>query len=210
MSRHWLQTVGLELPVIQAPMAGAHDEELACAVALAGGLGSLPCALLSPLKITEQVAAFRERTHAPVNLNFFCHRPPPPSLEALAEWRKRLEPYYRELGAGDATTPPASRRPFDAETCAVVEELWPEVVSFHFGLPETALLERVRRAGAKLVATATTVAEARALETGGVDAIIAQGVEAGGHRGTFLSASTIPSSARSRSCRKSSMRCACR
>ncbi|HTQ04349.1 MAG TPA: nitronate monooxygenase [Polyangiaceae bacterium] len=185
--RHWLRTLGVELPVIQAPMAGAQDEELACAVALAGGLGSLPCALLSPAAVAEQVQRYREKTRAKVNLNFFCHRPPPPSLEALAAWRARLEPYYREFALGDAAAPAPARRPFDAEMCAAVEALKPEVVSFHFGLPDPALVARVRATGATIVSSATTVAEARALEAGGVHAIIAQGAEAGGHRGTFSS-----------------------
>ncbi len=176
--RHWLQSLQVALPVIQAPMAGAQDEELACAVAAAGGLGSLPCASLSPAGIVEQVTKYRQRTRAPLNLNFFCHLPPPPSLEALTQWRARLEPYYRELQIDDAP-PGASRRPFDEELCALVEQLRPEVVSFHFGLPASSLVERVRGTGARLLSTATTVAEARALEAGGVDAIIAQGAEAG-------------------------------
>jgi nitronate monooxygenase len=184
--RHWLETVNVELPVIQAPMAGAQDDELASAVAMAGGLGSLPCALLSPGAVVEQVTRQRERTSAAFNLNFFCHRMPAPSPEVLAAWRARLEPYYRELGLGESGTTSASRRPFDAEMCEVVEMLKPAVVSFHFGLPEPALVERVRATGAKIIATATTVAEACALATNGVDAIIAQGAEAGGHRGTFL------------------------
>jgi nitronate monooxygenase len=185
----WLNDLGLELPVVQAPMAGAQDEELACAVAGAGGLGSLPCALLAPASVVEQVERFRQRLDAPVNLNFFCHEPPPPSPEAVAAWRKRLEPYYRELQVDDAKPVAGSRRPFDAEMCELVERLRPEVVSFHFGLPAPALVERVRATGARILASATTVAEARVLEAGGVHAIIAQGAEAGGHRGTFLAPS---------------------
>lgn len=176
----------MELPVIQAPMAGAQDEELACAVALAGGLGSLPCAMLTPARIGEQVERFRQRAAAPVNLNFFCHALPPPSVESLNAWRKRLDPYYRELGISEATPASGGRRPFDEEMCQVVEQLRPEVVSFHFGLPEASLVERVRASGALLLGSATSVAEARALEAGGVHAVIAQGAEAGGHRGTFL------------------------
>lgn len=173
-------------------MAGAHDEELACAVAEAGGLGSLPCALLSPERIAEQVQRFRQRTRAPLNLNFFCHPAPAPSVEAIAEWRARLEPYYRELQVDGEGASSAIRRPFDAEMCEVVERSKPEVASFHFGLPEPSLLERVRATGAKILATATTVAEARELEARGADAIIAQGAEAGGHRGTFLGGEDDP------------------
>jgi nitronate monooxygenase len=176
----------VELPVIQAPMAGAQDEELAIAVALAGGLGSLPCAMLTPNGIVEQVEKFRRRVAAPLNLNFFCHTPPPPAEEALRAWRARMEPYYRELGVSETKPAAAGRRPFDDETCRVVEQLRPEVVSFHFGLPAPGLVERVRASGAVVIASATSVAEARALEAGGVHAVIAQGAEAGGHRGTFL------------------------
>jgi nitronate monooxygenase len=183
--RHWLQGLAVELPIIQAPMAGAQDEALACAVARAGGLGSLPCALLSGDAIVEQVGRFRQATRAPFNLNFFCHRPPPSAGDSVARFRARLEPYYAELGA-EAAAPPASRRPFDDEACAVVESVKPPLVSFHFGLPEPRLVERVRATGARIIATATSVAEARAVEAGGADAVIAQGAEAGGHRGTFL------------------------
>lgn len=187
MQPHWLQTLRVELPIVQAPMAGAQDEELACAVAAAGGLGSLPCALLSPAAVVEQVTRFRQRVTAPVNLNFFCHQSPPPSVEALATWRSLLEPYYREAGLAGAPAAAATRRPFDDAMCEVVEHVRPEVVSFHFGLPEPAIVMRVLATGAKLLATATNVAEARELERGGVAAVIAQGAEAGGHRGTFLS-----------------------
>jgi nitronate monooxygenase len=184
--RHWLRTFGIELPVIQAPMAGAQDETLAVAVATAGGLGSLPCALLTPAAVIAEVTKYRERTQAPLNLNFFCHRPPPPSDAALAAWRARLEPYYRELQISDEPKGSSARRPFDAEMCAAVEALRPALVSFHFGLPEPALVERVRATGARIIASATSVGEARALEAGGVHAVIAQGAEAGGHRATFL------------------------
>lgn len=167
-------------------MANAQDEGLACAVALAGGLGSIPCAMLSPAMVAEQALRFRQRTSAPLNLNFFCHQPPRVAPDVLQAWRALLTPYYRELGVTDVLPGAASRQPFDAAMCEVVEQLRPKVVSFHFGLPERALLERVRATGAALLACATTVAEARALERGGVDAVIAQGAEAGGHRGTFL------------------------
>jgi nitronate monooxygenase len=185
----WLKDLRLELSVVQAPMAGAQDEELASAVAEVGALGSLPCALLSPITLAEQLAKFRQRRDAPINLNFFCHRPPSPSPEALAAWRTRLEPYYRELELDSAEPAAGSRRPFDDEMCELIERLRPEVVSFHFGLPEQSLLSRVRATGARILASATTVAEARVLEAAGVHAIIAQGAEAGGHRGTFLTPS---------------------
>ena len=124
----------------------------------------------------------------PINVNFFCHTPPVPNNAREHAWRERLKPYYVELAIDPAAPIPSSNRaPFDAAFCAVVEELKPEVVSFHFGLPEAALLRRVKAAGCVVISSATTVAEARWLEERGVDAVIAQGVEAGGHRGMFLS-----------------------
>ncbi len=179
--------LGVETPIIQAPMAGAGLADLAAAVAEAGGLGSLPCALLGPDDMRTQVRLFRQRTNKPLNLNFFCHRAPEPNAEREAAWRRRLAPYYREVGLNpDVPAPASSRAPFDETFCGLVEELRPEVVSFHFGLPERKLLHRVVASGAKILSSATTVDEARRLEAAGCDAIIAQGSEAGGHRGMFL------------------------
>ncbi|HEY8077136.1 MAG TPA: nitronate monooxygenase family protein [Labilithrix sp.] len=173
---------GIEVPIIQAPLAGSQGSELAAAVSSAGGLGSLPCGLLSPEQMREEIAAIRARTDKPFALNFFCHTPPP-EVDTSA-WRAKLARYYDELGATDA--PGASRRPFDEAACAVVEETKPAVVSFHYGLPPLPLLERVRNTGATILSSATTVDEAKWLAHGGCDAIIAQGFEAGGHRGMFL------------------------
>jgi nitronate monooxygenase len=185
--RRLIDLLKVELPILLAPMAGAMDWELACAVSEAGGLGSLPSAMLAPDRLREQVARFRERSKKPVNLNFFCHTPPVPNNAREAEWRERLAPYYRELGIDPAAPVPSSNRaPFDAALCAAVEETRPEVVSFHFGLPERPLMERVKAAGCVVLSSATTAAEARWLERNGVDAVIAQGSEAGGHRGMFL------------------------
>jgi nitronate monooxygenase len=185
--RRILDLFKIESPILLAPMAGAIDAEIAIAVAEGGGLASLPCAMISAEKAREQVNIFRQRVRAPLNLNFFCHEAvdADPAREAI--WRQRLAPYYRELGL-DPDTPinAASRAPFDAAFCEVVEELKPEVVSFHFGLPEQALLRRVKAAGAIVIASATIVREAVWLEDNGVDVIIAQGAEAGGHRGMFL------------------------
>ncbi|HVH44884.1 MAG TPA: nitronate monooxygenase [Labilithrix sp.] len=186
--RRITELFGIELPIVQAPMAGAHDHALAVAVAEAGALGSLPCAMLTVDGIRAEVAAFRSHTSKPLNLNFFCHVPPAPDPGKTARWLELLRPYYDEL-AVDPSAPQTgpARAPFGEAQCAVVEELRPAIVSFHFGLPERGLVERVRRAGAKIVGCATTVAEARSLEANGCDAIIAQGAEAGGHRGMFLS-----------------------
>jgi nitronate monooxygenase len=182
-----LQNLRIELPILLAPMAGAALSELAIAVADAGGLGSLPCAMLSAHQIRTELGKFRQRTSHPINLNFFCHQPPEVDSKAQELWKKRLAPYYGELGIDlNLPVPSATRMPFDGAMCDLVVELKPEVVSFHFGLPEMALLSRVRATGAKVLSSATTVAEARWLEQHGCDAIIAQGCEAGGHRGMFL------------------------
>ncbi len=176
------------LPIVQAPMAGAQGAALAIAVCEAGGLGSLPCAMLTPAQLRAQIAQVRSRTAAPFNVNFFCHASPAPDAQADARWLAALEPYYVESGVDPASAASgAGRSPFDAAMCDVVEDARPAVVSFHFGLPEPTLLERVRRAGALILSSATTVAEARWLDARGVDAVIAQGREAGGHRGMFLS-----------------------
>src|SRR5712675_2104466 len=185
--RRLIDLFQVELPILLAPMAGAVDSELAAAVAQAGGLGSLPCAMLDPAKAREQMAAFRARSQAKVNLNFFCHTPPELNNAREARWRERLAPYYRELAIDPAAPVPSSNRTaFNSVMCDVVEETKPEVVSFHFGLPEPRLLQRVKAAGFLVMSSATTAAEARWLEQHGVDAVIAQGNEAGGHRGMFL------------------------
>ncbi|MCC6948282.1 MAG: nitronate monooxygenase [Bradyrhizobiaceae bacterium] len=185
--RRVLDLFGIEHPIVLAPMAGAMDWELASAVAEAGGLGSLPCAMLSPEQVREQIGKFRARVQAPLNLNFFCHKPPKRDNAREAAWRDRLKPYYVELGVDPNTPPPGGgRAPFDEAMGDVVAELKPEVVSFHFGLPEPKLFDRVKAAGCKVMASATTATEARWLEKRGVDAVIAQGYEAGGHRGMFL------------------------
>jgi nitronate monooxygenase len=163
------------------------DADLVIAVAEAGGLGSLPIATIDEAKMRAEIAKIRGATRKPINVNFFCHKPPVPSNAREHVWRGQLKPYYEELGIDPAAPVPSSNRtPFDAALCAAVEELKPEVVSFHFGLPETALLARVKAAGCLVMSSATTVAEARWLEARGCDAVIAQGYEAGGHRGMFL------------------------
>lgn len=178
---------GIELPIIQAPMAGVQASELVIAVSEAGGLGSLPCAMLSPEQMRTELGIIRQRTARPINVNFFCHAPPRSDPDREAAWTRRLGPYYVELGLDPAApVKSANRAPFDEALCAVVEEFRPEVVSFHFGLPARPLLDRVRATGAKILSSATSVEEARWLESEGCDAIIAQGYEAGGHQGLFL------------------------
>jgi nitronate monooxygenase len=178
---------GIELPIIQAPMAGVAFSDMVIGVSEAGGLGSLACALLTPEQIVQEVNTIRQQTSRPINLNFFCHQPPKTDVEREGVWRGVLEHYFTELGLDPAAIPSSSgRAAFDSATCDLVVELRPNVVSFHFGLPEKTLVARVKATGAKILSSATTVEEARWLEAQGCDAIIAQGVEAGGHRGMFL------------------------
>jgi len=179
--------LGIDLPIIQAPMAGVQESALAIAVSNAGGLGSLPCALLSPASMRDELERITAQMKKPYNVNFFCHRKPTPNLERESAWRAAVAPYFRELELElNATPAPAGRQPFNDEVADLLSEFKPAVVSFHFGLPAPELLARVRAWGAKVLSTATTIEEARWLEAHGADAIIAQGLEAGGHRGMFL------------------------
>lgn len=184
-----LERLGIKLPVIQAPMAGVQNCALTVAVCNAGGLGSLPCAMLSPDALGRELAAIGSQTSRPYNVNFFCHAAPKPDPERATAWRKVLAPYYREFGidAENIPTGPA-RAPFSHEAADVLSQFKPPVVSFHFGLPNPDLLGRLETWDPIILSSATTVEEARWLEAHGVEAIIAQGLEAGGHRGHFLSA----------------------
>ena len=180
--------LGTELPIIQAPMAGSQGSALAIAVSNAGGLGSLPCAMLDAQAMRKELEAIRAQTSKPYNVNFFCHVQPAPDAAREAAWRAALAPYYAEFKIDPAPIAAGpGRLPFSKEAADVLEEFKPAVVSFHFGLPAPELVARVKRWGSKVLASATTVDEARWLEAHGVDAVIAQGSEAGGHRGIFLS-----------------------
>ena len=175
------------LPIVQAPMAGAQGVALCVAVSEVGGLGSLPSAMLAADALRDQIEEVRARISAPFNVNFFCHAPSAPHPEREQNWLGELERDYAEAGLDSSSVKGGpGRAPFDAAMADVVKALRPAVVSFHFGLPAPDLLERVRRTGAKVYSSATSVAEARWLDERGVDAIIAQGLEAGGHRGMFL------------------------
>lgn len=182
-----LDLFGIELPIVQAPMANFAGVEMGIAVAEAGGLGALPCAALDPDHIRSGVAAFRAHTQKPINCNFFCHIETPPDLSKDRAWLERIAPYFAELGVEAPPLPlPQGNPPFGERDCAAVEALRPEIVSFHFGLPPAPLRARVKATGCKILSTATSVREARDLAARGVDAVIAQGAEAGGHRGMFL------------------------
>ena len=183
----WRALLSIEYPIIQAPMAGAGGVALAAAVCRAGGLGSLPCAALDAASVSAQVAQVRQQSAGPINLNFFCHLSKAANKSELQIWQQRLALYYAQYNlVPNPVDGATARAPFDERMCEVVESTQPEVVSFHFGLPAQPLLQRVQDTGAKIISSATTVTEARWLEDHGCDAIIAQGYEAGGHRGMFL------------------------
>lgn len=174
-------------------MAGVQGSALAIAVSNAGGLGSLPCAMLTPEAVRAEVAQIRSQSELiggalrPFNLNFFCHQLPMQDAAIEHRWREQFVDAYRSYDIDPTCIQPAPLRlPFSTEMAALVEEIKPPVVSFHFGLPEAVLLERVKRTGAKVMSSATTVEEAVWLEAHGADIVIAQGLEAGGHRGMFL------------------------
>ena len=179
--------LGIELPIIQAPMAGSQGSDLTIAVSNAGGLGSLPCAMLSPDGIRNELHAITASSSKPYNVNFFVHQQPQPDAARETAWRELLAPYFDEYGVDPQALPGGpSRNPFDAEAADVLEHFKPPVVSFHFGLPSPQLMQRVKGWGSIVLSSATTIDEARYLEANGADAIIAQGIEAGGHRAMFL------------------------
>jgi nitronate monooxygenase len=182
------QKLGIRLPIVQAPMAGSDSPEMTVAVCEAGGLGSLACGMLSPENALKAAAFIRSKTKNPINLNFYCHKPPKEDVERDQRWQEEISAYFAEFGvAPDAEAPFVYRTPFNDALCAVAEEVRPEVISFHFGLPDASLFTRAKATGAIIISSATTVAEAVWLEDNGCDIVIAQGVEAGGHNGMFLS-----------------------
>jgi nitronate monooxygenase len=188
-TRELERRLGIELPILQAPMAGVQGSALAIAVSNAGALGALPCAMLDTATMRRELAAVRAGTTAPFAVNFFSHVTPAPDAERERRWRALLAPYYVELGLDpDQTVAAAARVPFGAEAADVLDDFEPPVVSFHFGLPAPELLARLRCWSPIVMATATTVDEARWLEARGVDVVVAQGLEAGGHRGHFRAA----------------------
>jgi nitronate monooxygenase len=186
-SQRFLDRLGLQHPIIQAPMAGISTPRLAAAVSNAGGLGSLAIGAGTVAQARQMIDDTRALTERPFNVNVFCHAPAARDARREAAWLAHLAPLFVELGA----TPPVALdeiyRTFigDDEAFALLLEQRPAVVSFHFGLPTTAQIAALRQAGVYTMATATSVHEARIIEQAGIDAIVAQGVEAGGHRGVF-------------------------
>ena len=195
--QHWpdrrlLDLLKIDIPIVQAPMAGSDSVALARSVSSTGALGSLACALLSPDAVRDTMSALRKDMARPFNLNFFCHAMEAPDAAATERWKAFLKPHYERWGLDIETVVQSRlRMPFDEEMCEVIEELEPEVVSFHFGLPTPNLVDRLKRHGIKILSSATSVREAEWLESHGCDAIIAQGVEAGGHRGMFLETNSL-------------------
>lgn len=187
--RAFQDLLGIQKPIVQAPMAGVQGSALAIAVSNAGGLGSLPCAMLSLPDMHSELSMIRANTDRPFNVNFFCHTQPEPDAEREAAWRATLSPYCKEYGiiASNPNPNGPGRTPFNEKAADLLEQFKPAVVSFHFGLPSASLMAQVKAMGSTILASATTVEEACWLEEHGVDAIIAQGLEAGGHRGMFLS-----------------------
>jgi nitronate monooxygenase len=181
----FLELLDITHPVVQAPMSGLASPALAAAVSAAGGLGSIGCAGRPLAVVREDIAAYRQATNRSFNLNFFVHTRPRIDPEATARVRAKLAPYFEEFGLGAVPEAKELFQPFDAEALDLVLELRPRVVSFHFGLPQSSAVQRIKNAGCIILSSATTVAEARYLEANGADVVIAQGFEAGGHRGSF-------------------------
>jgi len=184
--RRLIELLGIEHPIVLAPMAGFATAELAVSVCKAGGLGSVGCATLKPEAAAKAIEELRQVARKPINANFFCHAPAKADAGREQAWRARLSPYYRELEIDETPLPRLDLAPFGEAMCEMIEATRPDVVSFHFGLPAAALVARIKAAGCRVISSATTVEEARWLEAHGADAVIAQGAEAGGHRATFL------------------------
>lgn len=185
--RRLLDLFGIEHPILQAPMAGASSTPMAIAASEAGGLGAVAAAMLTPEGLQKELQLVQQATARSINVNFFVHEAPVADAGREAAWRARLAPYYREFGlAADAGAGGPTRAPFNAAMCEVLVEYKPKVVSFHFGMPDAALVQRLKTAGVVVISSATSAEEARWLEARGCDAVIAQGAEAGGHRGMFL------------------------
>ncbi len=185
--RRLLDLFGIDHPILQAPMAGASSAQMAVATSEAGGLGSIAAAMLTPETLRAELQRVQQGTGRSINVNFFVHKAPVMDAGREADWRERLAPYYRELGVPpEAGAGGPVRAPFDAALCEVVLEYKPKVVSFHFGMPDDPLVRKLKKAEIVVISSATSAEEARWLEQRGCDAVIAQGVEAGGHRGMFL------------------------
>ncbi|WP_010587548.1 NAD(P)H-dependent flavin oxidoreductase [Schlesneria paludicola] len=183
----FLRKLGIELPIVQAPMAGVSTAELAAIVSNAGGLGSIGVGSVDAEATRKMIASVRSLTDRPFNVNIFCHQPAKSDSAREAAWLSRLAPEFARYGAKPPTHLAEIYRTFltdDAKLSVLLNER-PPIVSFHFGLPSSAQIEALRSAGIILIATATNLDEGNAIATAGIDAVVAQGYEAGGHRGVF-------------------------
>ncbi len=182
-----LELLGIELPIIQAPMAGISPPAMAAAVGNAGALGSIGVGATNAAGAQRMIAEIRERSSRPFNVNVFCHRPAQPAPAVEAAWLERLRPEFERLGATPPITLTEIYKSFveDDDMLSTLLAAKPKVVSFHFGLPPSDRIKALRDAGIFLLGSATSLAEAQLLVAAGVDAVVAQGYEAGGHRGTF-------------------------
>jgi nitronate monooxygenase len=182
-----LDLLGIQVPIIQAPMAGVSSPAMAAAVSHQGGLGSLGVGAMTAAQARDAIHQFRALSSGPLNINVFAHRPAQADPQKEAAWLQRLSPEFEQVG----TKPPQTLREIytsfltDPDMLAMLLEEKPRVVSFHFGLPRREQIEALHKAGIVLLASATNIEEARAIEAAGIDAVIAQGYEAGGHRGMF-------------------------
>jgi nitronate monooxygenase len=184
--RRLCDLLGIEHPIIQAPMAGSDTPALAAAVANAGGLGSIGCAVMSPEQFSAVYAETRVATNRALNMNFFAHAVPGDDEQKAARARALLTPFFMEFDLGEVPEVIETFFPFGEAVFEAITEARPRVVSFHFGRPQARFVTALKDAGTVILCTATTPAEARDLEASGVDAIIAQGWEAGGHHGYYL------------------------
>lgn len=182
--RRLIDLLGCAHPILLAPMAGSTTPALVAAVSNAGGVGGHGCAMMTPDQVAADAAALRGLTNGPVNLNFFCHRPPREGRAGAA--RDRLAPWFAEFGLGEVPEAVPTNFPFGAEMLEALLAARPRIASFHFGLPPAEMVAALKDAGVLILSSATSAAEARDLEARGVDAVIAQGWEAGGHRGYYL------------------------
>ncbi len=190
-------SLGIDKPIIQAPMAGVQNWQLAVAVANAGGLGSIPCGMLTKDQVLSEIVNFKQHSNHHYNLNFFCHDMPEVTPQALQAWEDRLSPYYQSFSVNPPKELSGLRMPFDADMADAIAPYQPPIVSFHFGLPRQDLVNRLKSWGTIIMSSATTCEEGIWLQQNGADVVIAQGAEAGGHRSMFLTsdpATQVPTS----------------
>ena len=187
MTNRVCELLGITHPIIQAPMAGVTTVALAAAASNAGAIGTLAFGAMNAAQGRAQLLEMREATRQPYCLNFFCHQPAKKDTQRETKWLNYLAPFFAEFDALPPTELTEIYKSFvdDEDMLAAVVEARPRAVSLHFGLPPAHYIAALKEAGCVLLATATTLEEAKKIEQAGIDIIVAQGYEAGGHRGTF-------------------------